>query len=124
MEEDSLLNQLDALDSILEGILNYGSQISSSSGKTDNIYNLQSDINTYVVSINDQITELEEKLNKVNVNMEENKKSKESSQLEEINYELNHMYNSLQSLKYMQIKIFHDIKEVESKVDQYGRGNH
>lgn len=124
-EEDCLLNQLDALEGILDGYLNYAEENNKQTNivqnNTENIYKLEEDINKYVNSINDQVNDLEERIKKSNLaeNDLKDKITKLSieSNTEEINNELNVFYNSLQNLKYLQTKIGIEIKEAESRIN-------
>lgn len=124
-EEDRLIIQLDALEGILDGYLNYAEennkQVNIVPNNTEDIYKLEKDINNYVTNINDQVNELEERIKKSNLaenNLKDkiNKLSIESN-TEEINNKLNVFYNSLQNLKYLQTKIAIEIKEAESRIN-------
>lgn len=126
-EEDFLINQLDVLDSILEGYLNFSDSLDLKNDKLNstnniNIYDIQKDISKYVLSITNELNNLETKLYCAATNEQEikNKISNLSTcdnQSAVLTSIINNFYSSLQGLKYMQKKIQFDITEACKKLN-------
>lgn len=121
-EEDYLLNQLDALESILDGYLSYTSEKSGKrTEKEGDIYKLQTDLESSIKNIQLSLNDLDDRVSKASKDDHEL-----SKQLQNINFEnqnqvitdaLNNFYSSLQNLKFLQNKVQIDIYEVKSRLE-------
>lgn len=121
LEEDYLINQLDSLEGMLDGYLNYTANHSLESIESESkIYFVQSELETLITNLKLTIFDLEKRANQTFIDDHEIRMHLDSITFDNQNSTLtsllSNFYTSIQNLKLLQSKVQHDVHHIKLRL--------